>query len=212
MRLSSRLVLPAVVLAASGCSALPAFDRAAPADPDPKASSGPSARPALPVPGPEDAARRVRAAGLPLLVGEKFATHVHARVEIFIDGEPASVPAGIGIDPAGRWISPLHTHDASGKVHVESPEVRAELTLGQFYTVWTGEDLAAGGCLFSDDCPGAGRRWEFTVDGKARRTDPAGVVLRDGMVVTMTLGRKPDRGASPGPSPVVVRAAHAPYG
>jgi hypothetical protein len=38
--------------------------------------------------------------------------------------------AGIGIDPAVGF-APLHTHDVSGVIHVESPTVRT-YTLGQF--------------------------------------------------------------------------------
>jgi hypothetical protein len=37
------------------------------------------------------------------------------------------VPAGIGIDPAVGF-APLHTHDASGVIHVESPTVLGDPT------------------------------------------------------------------------------------
>jgi hypothetical protein len=43
--------------------------------------------------------------------------HLHALLRAFIDGRFVSVPAQIGIDPEGRFLAPLHTHDASGVVH-----------------------------------------------------------------------------------------------
>ena len=46
-----------------------------------------------------------------------------------------AVPALIGIDPQGRFLAPLHTHDASGIVHVESQRPYP-FTLGQFFTIW----------------------------------------------------------------------------
>ncbi len=32
-------------------------------------------------------------------------------------------------------MHPIHTHDASGKIHIESPEPR-DFTLGDFFAVW----------------------------------------------------------------------------
>ena len=68
---------------------------------------------------------------------------VHAHLDVFVDGEPIAVPAGIGInidDPEVQrfkdpddsvgyggikrcrkpCISPLHTHDETGIIHTES--------------------------------------------------------------------------------------------
>jgi hypothetical protein len=39
----------------------------------------------------------------------------------------------IGIDRQG--ISPVHTHDSTGVIHVESP-VKRTFTLGEFFTEW----------------------------------------------------------------------------
>jgi hypothetical protein len=71
--------------------------------------------------------------------------HVHAHLDVFVDGKRIGVPAAIGInvdapevksfeDPDGAvsyggiercrkpCISPLHTHDATGIIHTESRE------------------------------------------------------------------------------------------
>src|SRR5438128_12257698 len=80
-------------------------------------------------------------AGLKPETKETFVFHVHAHLDVFIDGNPALVPAGIGInvaDPAAKHgqrngspshgrlagcsqpcISPLHTHDQSGVSHTD---------------------------------------------------------------------------------------------
>jgi len=70
---------------------------------------------------------RLRALGLPALGREGTALHIHAHLDVFVHGRRIAVPAGIGIGP--DFISPLHTHDTSGVVHVESPDVRTYLAL-----------------------------------------------------------------------------------
>ena len=89
-------------------------------------------------PWPANVARlraRLDALGLPALGREGTALHTHQHLEVFVHGRRVVVPAGIGIDAAARFISPIHTHDASGIVHVESPKVRT-FTLGQVFGVW----------------------------------------------------------------------------
>jgi hypothetical protein len=76
---------------------------------------------------------RLGALGLPALGREGTALHIHAHLDVFVHGRRVAVPAGIGIGP--DFISPLHTHDASGVVHVESPDVRT-FTLGEVFGVW----------------------------------------------------------------------------
>jgi len=76
---------------------------------------------------------RLRALGLPALGREGTALHIHAHLDVFVHGRRIAVPAGIGIGP--DFISPLHTHDTSGVVHVESPDVRT-FTLGEVFGVW----------------------------------------------------------------------------
>ena len=84
---------------------------------------------------PADVAARVRAAGLTMLTAEGTALHTHQHLTITVDGTAVPVPAGLGIDEAAQQLSAIHTHDASGVVHVESPEVRT-FRLGQVFTEW----------------------------------------------------------------------------
>ena len=91
-----------------------------------------------PWPAPVDVAAAVRAAGLPMLGSEGQVEHIHAHLDVVVDGHPVQVPAGIGIDPVHRAISPLHTHDTSGVIHIESP-VQRQFRLG---TLGTGNPAA----------------------------------------------------------------------
>ena len=79
---------------------------------------------------------------------EQTIFHIHARLNIFVNGSPRQVPAAIGIPgaqaqstPQGSFISSgtcfywLHTHAADGIIHIESP-VQRTYTLGDFFDVW----------------------------------------------------------------------------
>lgn len=59
--------------------------------------------------------------------------HIHPHLKIIINGTEQIIPANIGITLA--CMHPIHTHDASGTLHVESPEQR-DFTLGDFFAVW----------------------------------------------------------------------------
>jgi hypothetical protein len=99
--------------------------------------------------------------------------HFHVLLRIVIDGRPAPVPAGIGIDLRGRFLAPLHTHDASGIVHVES-ERRFPFTLGQVFTVW---GVPFGDTRIGGLADGGARRLRVYVDGRPV-AHPAAHVLR----------------------------------
>jgi hypothetical protein len=122
---------------------------------------------------PADAQAAVSAAGLPMLSAEGTVEHIHAHLDVYADGKPVTVPALIGIDETAQQISPLHTHDTSGIIHIESP-VKATFTLGQFLTEWQVSTAA--------DHLG-GLRTEAThtltayVNGKPVSGDPAAIVL-----------------------------------
>ena|SRR5690606_12633249 len=77
--------------------------------------------------------------------GESLAYHHHAMLEYYLDGQKQVVPAniGIGIDnglgPAGMY--PVHTHDASGTIHLESKSADLRLSFAEFVELW-GLDLS----------------------------------------------------------------------
>jgi len=69
--------------------------------------------------------------------------HVHTHVSIFLNGEALAVPAEVGIvRPAtGDCFYSIHTHDKSGKIHVEAA-APGIFTLGQLFAIW-GQPLEA---------------------------------------------------------------------
>ncbi len=79
-------------------------------------------------------------AGVSCGATEQIATHIHAHLAVYVDGQPRSIPALVGI--TNNCLYYLHTHAADGIVHVEAPAGR-KFVLGQFFAVW-GQTLAEG--------------------------------------------------------------------
>jgi hypothetical protein len=109
--------------------------------------------------------------------------HHHARLWIYVDGQPAIVPADIGISQT--VASPLHTHDETGTVHVESDDPDFKPVLGQFMDVW--------GLYFTKDCLGdacteGDRQLRVFVDGQPYVGDPTQLPLTDQVAIVVTMG------------------------
>jgi len=131
---------------------------------------------------------RLAAIGLPALGAEGTRLHIHQHLDVYVHGNRVTVPAGIGIGVDGQrvFFSPLHTHDASGVVHVESPVVK-EFTLGQFFAVW--------GVHFTPRCLGAyctrgADRIRVFSDGSPVSGDPRRLPLREHEEIVVTFGTK----------------------
>jgi hypothetical protein len=93
--------------------------------------------------------------GIPCDLGERLAFHIHAHVAIYANGQPLTVPYGIGIGKpwqvqqstegpfvvAGSCFYGLHTHTDDGIIHIESP-VQRTFSLGDFFAIW-GQPLSS---------------------------------------------------------------------
>ena len=164
---------------------------------------------AAPWPAPPNPLELTRKAGLVPETHEYLEYHVHAHLDVFVNGEPVVVPAGLGIaidDPAVRHfdeggtdsyggidppcaqpcISPLHTHDATGVLHTETKDVTPN-TLGQLFTEW--------GVAFDGSCVGGYCKPDASVlvyvDGRDYEDDPAGIELSDGKEIAIVIGTPP---------------------
>jgi hypothetical protein len=122
---------------------------------------------------PADTAGQVKSAGLPMLGTEGTTEHIHAHVDVVVNGQPVVVPAGIGIDEATGELSPLHTHDTSGVIHVESP-VQADFSLGQVFTEW---QVSLSGDHIGSLKATNGEELHAYVNGHLYQGDPAGILL-----------------------------------
>lgn len=79
-----------------------------------------------------------------------MAMHIHPLLSVEVDGKNMTVPKDIGINPS-LWkdrsldeygmpgMSPLHTHDENGVIHVELTLGR-NYTFGEFLNIWGGLD------------------------------------------------------------------------
>lgn len=121
---------------------------------------------------------------------EMLKVHVHAHLALFHKGQQIAVPYAIGIVRPfqvnngfvgmGRGIYWLHTHDATGIIHVESPDDRT-YTLGNFFDIW-GEPLT------SDDVAGLTGVVRAYVDGKPYSGNPRSIVLVAHTQITLEVG------------------------
>jgi len=79
---------------------------------------------------------------------EQLAYHIHAHLQVYVNGQPRTLPAAIGlIGPVyentayGRFYGArtcyywLHTHASDGIIHIESPTKRI-YSLGTFFDEW----------------------------------------------------------------------------
>ena len=115
---------------------------------------------------------------------EQVAVHYHAHLDILNQGQPVTIPANIGIQPACLYW--LHTHDSSGVLHIEAPvdQKNRTFTLGDFFSVWhqpLDSKHVATLTLNSDQKVGA------FVDGKPYSGDPRSIPLKPHSVITLEI-------------------------
>ncbi len=114
---------------------------------------------------------------------EQAVYHIHAHLAIYDSGAAREVPAGVGIPgfaEGGKCLYWLHTHDASGIIHVESPTKRA-YTLGQFFDIW-------GQPLSSSQIGRATGSVTAFVNGKRFSGDPRSIKLTPHAVIQLDVG------------------------
>ena len=138
-----------------------------------------------PWPVPADATAAARDAGLPMLSSEGMVEHIHVHLDVLVDGRPVPVPANIGIDSARGAISPLHTHDDSGVIHIESP-VKRQFSLGEFFSEWqvslSGDNI--GGLRSTN-----GKTLRTYVNGQPRAGNPAAIMFAQHDEIALVYGQ-----------------------
>jgi len=137
---------------------------------------------------------RLRKIGLDPLTAEGSVVHIHQHLDIYVDGTKVTLPAQIGIASSGAFLSDLHTHDATGIMHVESPTA-SSFSLGQLFAVW-GVRLDAT-CIGSL-CASGPKRLSTWVNGNPLTGDPTRVVLEEHQEIVLAFGT---RAQDPSPVP-----------
>jgi hypothetical protein len=168
------------------------------------------AKDAAPWPAPAEPMTLAKRAGLTPETHEFVFLHVHAHLDVFVNGVPVVVPGGIGInidDPsvkrfkaqdgsmgygginppcAAPCISPLHTHFVDGVLHTEAKKNQFN-TLGEFFTEWAVR--LDGNCVGGYCKPAA--PITIYVDGDAYAGDPRKITLEDKREIAIVIGSPP---------------------
>ena len=140
--------------------------------------------------GTEYLRERLHAIGLPALKYEGTVLHIHQHLDIFVLGRHIVVPTGVGIAEDESYIAPIHTHDQTGVLHVESDDVQA-FTVGQFFDIW-GVRLSAT-CL-GGHCVDDEHSLKIYVDGSEIAGDARAIELKRHQEIAIVYAR---RGAPP---------------
>ncbi len=73
--------------------------------------------------------------GISCQSGEGAVTHIHSALKLYVNGQPSTIPAQIGIDNADSCLYALHTHSTNDIIHEEAPDQKT-YTLGEFFDIW----------------------------------------------------------------------------
>jgi hypothetical protein len=200
------LLVALLALAGAGCGSSSSSSTTTHASSTPSAAATPSASPAS-QPGPE---------GIPLEQGqqlapasttspgnavdgiqcapiEQLAYHIHAHLQVYVNGQPEALPGAIGLlgpVPQQTAYGPfygaqqcyywLHTHASDGVIHIESP-TRRIYTLGNFFNEWRQP-------LSSHEVAAASGPVTAFIDGKRWTSSPTGLPLLPHAVIQLDVG------------------------
>lgn len=125
---------------------------------------------------------------------EQLAYHVHAHIQVYVDGQPEVLPAGIGIPqpvsqqtPQGAFVGSgrcfywMHTHTTDGIIHIESPTAKI-YSLGTFFDIW-------GQHLSPHQVAGATGTVTAYLNGKLWTKNPRAIPLESHFVIQLDVGK-----------------------
>lgn len=134
---------------------------------------------------------------------EQLVYHIHAHLQVYVNGQPRQLPGAIGLlgpvaeeTPAGPFYGAqqcyywLHTHAADGVIHIESPTARI-YTLGDFFDEWHQP-------LSSSQVAGSSGPVKAFLDGKPWTASPRAIPLTPHAEIQLDVGSPvvPFRGIS----------------
>ena len=131
-----------------------------------------------------DVAARVDRLDLP---SAGVAMHIHSYLALTVDGEQVPVPADVGWSDTTH--APIHSHDTTGIIHVESGDAAATFTLGEYFDVW---GLRLSSSCLGGYCEDGKRSVRAFVDGEPFTGDPRQIQLADQEEITIAYGTERD--------------------
>ncbi len=124
---------------------------------------------------------------------EQLSYHIHAHLQVYVDGQPRQLPGAIGLvgpvaqqTPNGPFYGAqrcyywLHTHASDGIIHIESPTPRI-YTLGDFFDEWSQP-------LGSDRVGSAQGKVTAFVNGKPWTKSLREIPLKEHAVIQLDVG------------------------
>lgn len=119
---------------------------------------------------------------------QEYATlHVHSHLSLFYNGKQMQVPQYIGFAPnlAGGCLYWIHTHDGSGIIHLEAPDLSppqgGPFTLGMLFDIW-------GQPLSQDKVAGFSGQVTAYVNGEKYQGDLHAIPLRAHQQIVLEVG------------------------
>ena len=111
--------------------------------------------------------------------------HVHAHLTLFDRDHQLFLYAGIGRSQQGQCWYWVHTHDASGVIHIEGPDTSFKPTLGNFFDVWH-QPLSRS--QFLDYTLGPGQAMRVYVNQQPYSGNPRNIRLQKHETITIEIG------------------------
>jgi hypothetical protein len=119
--------------------------------------------------------------------------HIHSHLTLIANGVQHAIPIAIGVLGAeeisnfvvdGRCFYWLHTHDATGIIHIEAPD-SSQFTLGELFAIW-GEPLSRSNV--------AGFQGDVVtyVDSTRYDGDLSALAFKERQQITLIVGAVPD--------------------
>lgn len=115
--------------------------------------------------------------------------HIHPQLQIVIDGTERTIPSDIGISPG--CMRPVHTHDDTGRIHLEFPSPQ-DVRLGQFFAVW---EQPFSKTQILDRAVGSDDLLRVTVNGE-ETSELENLLLHDGDSLVIDIRKKTADGGS----------------
>jgi hypothetical protein len=126
--------------------------------------------------------------GIECATSEYATLHVHPHLALFYKGTQVQIPALVGISPTsgGGCLYWLHTHDATGLIHVEAPQLSptggTDYNLGMFFDIW-------GQTLNATNVAGLSGPVTAFLNGEKFSGDPRLIPLKSHNQITLEVGK-----------------------
>lgn len=125
----------------------------------------------------------IERAELYVLDVERIETHIHVQLEITVDVEPVVI-VQTGVDMDTLTAAPIHTHDETGVLHIETDEAHLKSpTVADFLRLWQRDPEGDATCGWIVDGP---CELEATRNGERFKLDDT---VEDGNTVRIVIRR-----------------------